>query len=170
MTDLDSIIQQAFDLLAPITLESNRPVPRRIDIRIKSDDLVTAVKTLQDASWGYLVAITGMDHPAPITAEGEPDGEGQLEVLYSIGNGPACLFLRVMLPYSAARVPTLCGLIPSATLYERELMELFGVEVVGTPDTRRLIVADDWPEGTYPMRKSFRSTRTLRIDEEGTRV
>jgi Ni,Fe-hydrogenase III component G len=170
MIDLDSIIQQAVDLLAPVTLETNRPIPRRIDIRIKAEDLVTAVKTLQDAGWGYLVAITGMDHPAPQTPEVEPEGEGHLEVLYSIGNGTACLFLRVSVPYSAAQVPTLCGLIPSATLYERELMELFGVEVVGTPDTRRLIVADDWPEGVYPMRKSFKSTRTLRINDEGTRV
>lgn len=170
MIDLDSIIQQAVDLLAPITLETNRPIPRRIDIHIKSEDLVSAVKTLQDADWGYLVAITGMDRPAPISPQGEPEGEGHIEVLYSIGNGPACLFLRVMVPYNAARVPTLCELIPSATLYERELMELFGVEVVDTPDTRRLIVADDWPEGIYPMRKSFKSTRTLRIDEEGTKV
>ncbi len=170
MMDLDTIVQTAVDLLAPITLETNRPVPRRIDIRIKPDDLVSAITTLQNANWGYLVAITGMDHSAPLTPEGKPDGEGSIEVLYSIGQGPVCLFLRVSVPYSAAKVPTLCGLIPSATLYERELMELFGVEVIGTPDTRRLIVADEWPEGVFPMRKSFKSTRTLRIDEEGTRV
>jgi Ni,Fe-hydrogenase III component G len=34
-------------------------------------------------------------------------------------------------------------------------MELFGVEIVGTPDTDRLVLPDDWPHGVYPLRKSF---------------
>ena len=170
MMDVDSIVDSALEILAPLIKDTNRPIPRRIDVRILPEDLVTAVKALQDAGWGYLVAITGMDHPAPLSEAGVPEGEGSLEVLYSFGNGAVCLFLRVSVPYSAARVPTLCGLIPSATLYERELMELYGVEVVGTPDTRRLIVADDWPEGIYPMRKSYQDKRTMRLDEEGTRV
>ncbi|MCX7976926.1 MAG: NADH-quinone oxidoreductase subunit C, partial [Bellilinea sp.] len=52
-------------------------------------------------------------------------------------------------------LPSICPLIPSATLGERELMEMFGVKVEGTPDTSRLILADSWPEGVYPLRKSF---------------
>lgn len=170
MMDEDSIVQQAIDILSPLTNENNRPIPRRVDVRIQADDLVTAVKSLQDANWGYLVAITGLDHPAPVKPDGELEGVDSLEILYSFGNGPVCLFLRVSVPYSAARVPTLCGLIPSATLYERELMELFGVDVVGTPDKRRLIVADDWPEGIYPMRKSYQPARKQRTNEEETRV
>lgn len=166
MNDLDSIIQTAVDLLAPLTIESSRPIPRRIDVHILPENLVEAVKTLQDTHWGYLIAITGIDRPTALDAEGKPEGENYIEVIYSFGHKPACLNLRLKVPYSAARVPTICGLIPSATLYERELMELFGVEVVGTPDPRRLIVADDWPEGVYPMRKSFRGTRNTLNDKE----
>lgn len=170
MNDVDSIAQTALDILAPFTLESSRPIPRRVDVRIKAEDLVPAVKALLEANWGYLVAITGMDRPASQPVEGQPAGEGQIEVLYSIGQGPVCLFLRLKVPYSAARVQSLCGLIPSATLYERELMELFGVDVVDTPDRRRLIVADEFPEGVYPMRKSFTGARTLSVDEEETTI
>ena len=57
-------------------------------------------------------------------------------------------------------VPTICDIIPSATLYERELMELFGVTVEGTPDPARLVLPDEWPEGVYPLRKSFTGTKT----------
>lgn len=165
MMDVDATAQAVIDLLAPLALETTRPIPRRVDIRIRPEDLVKAVQMLQDANWGYLVAITGLDHPAPLSPEGTPQGENHLEVLYSFGHGPVCLFLRIDLPYSAARVDTLCHLIPSATLYERELMELFGVDVVGTPDRRRLIVADDFPEGVYPMRKSFKGRRTESTEE-----
>jgi Ni,Fe-hydrogenase III component G len=170
MMELESIIQNAIDLMQPYTLEINQPVPRRVDIRIQSTDLVPAVKTLQEAKWGYLVAITGLDHPAPTPAEGEPEAENHLEVLYAFGHGPALLMLRISVPYSAASVPSVCGLIPSATLYERELFELFGVEVIDTPDKTRLILPDEWPEGVYPMRKSFKGLRTLRLDEEGPGV
>jgi Ni,Fe-hydrogenase III component G len=170
MMDVDVTAQAVIDLLAPLALETTRPIPRRVDIRIRAEDLVKAVQLLQDANWGYLVAITGVDHPAPLSPEGTSQGESSLEVLYSFGHGPVCLFLRISVPYSAARVETICPLIPSATLYERELMELFGVDVVGTPDRRRLIVADEFPEGVYPMRKSFKGRRTLTIDEEEAKV
>ncbi len=167
MMDVDVAAQAVIDLLAPLSLETTRPIPRRVDIRIRAEDLVKAVRMLQDSGWGYLVAITGMDHPAPLSPEGLPQGEGSLEVLYSFGHGPVCLFLRITLPYSDARVQTVCDLIPSATLYERELREMFGVDVIGTPDRRRLIVADDFPEGVYPMRKSFSGKRSSSNEEEG---
>lgn len=170
MMDTDSTAQAVMDLLAPLALETTRPIPRRVDVRIRAEDLIPAVKTLQAVNWGYLVAITGIDHPAAPAPEGEPQGEGSLEVLYSFGHGPVCLFLRISLPYSAARVPSICGLIPSATLYERELMELFGVDVTDTPDRRRLIVADEFPEGVYPMRKSFKRSQTVSEDEKEASV
>ncbi len=169
MNDVDTTAQSALDILAPYILETSRPIPRRVDVRIKVDDLVPAVKALLDANWGYLVAITGIDRPAVQPTEGEPEGEDHIEVLYSIGQGPVCLFLRLMVPYSAPQVQSVCGLIPSATLYERELMELFGVDVVGTPDRRRLIVAEEFPEGIYPMRKSFKAARTMSSDEDEVR-
>jgi len=166
MTDLDSVIQAAVDLLAPFAIETHRPVARRIDIRIQPENLLPAVKTLQDAGWGYLIAITGIDRPASLDADGNLERENSIEVLYTFGYGAACLFLRLSVPYHTARVASICGLIPSATLYERELMELFGVEVMDTPDPRRLIVAEDWPEGVYPMRKSFKGRTTAQIDKE----
>ena len=59
------------------------------------------------------------------------------------------------MPYDAARVPSVCGLVPAATLYERELGEMFGVTVEGTPVTDHLLLPDSWPQGVYPLRKSF---------------
>jgi Ni,Fe-hydrogenase III component G len=63
------------------------------------------------------------------------------------------LTLRVPTAREAASVPSVCGLIPSASVFERELVEMFGITVVGTPDNSRLFLADDWPDGIYPLRK-----------------
>ncbi len=44
----------------------------------------------------------------------------------------------------------------SASLFEREIREMFGIEPKGNPDLRRLCLHDEvWPCGNYPLRKDF---------------
>jgi len=63
------------------------------------------------------------------------------------------LGLRVKLPKSDLKIPTITDLIPGALFTERETQEMMGVEVVGIPDKRRLFLPGDFPEGVYPWRK-----------------
>jgi len=63
------------------------------------------------------------------------------------------LGLRVKLPKSDLKIPTITDLLPGAIFTERETQEMMGVEVVGIPDGRRLFVAEEIPEGVYPWRK-----------------
>lgn len=119
---------------------------------VPSGKLLDAVRTLMDSGWKYLSAITGVDCPA---AEGA-ETEGEIELLYHFCQGAFIFTLRVRAPYSNPVVPSVCGLIPYATLYERELIEMFGVVLEGTPSTDRLFLSDDWPDGVYPLRKSFK--------------
>lgn len=148
-------LQAAETLLQAITSEFTRPAPDRLDAAVSVDRLLTAVTTLRDARWGYLSVMTGLDRPA-VAAKGDvPATPGQVEVLYHFCEGGAVVTLRVKVPYDAARVPSVCGLIPAATLYERELIEMFGVTVEGTPVTDHLLLPDGWPQGVYPLRKSF---------------
>jgi len=59
------------------------------------------------------------------------------------------------LPREAPVVPSLSEIIPSAEAFERELREMFGVEISGLKTPERLYLPDDWPEGVYPLRKDF---------------
>jgi len=36
---------------------------------------------------------------------------------------------------------------------EREIWEMFGLNFKGHPDLRKLLLADDWPEGDFPLRR-----------------
>ena len=63
------------------------------------------------------------------------------------------LGLRVKLPKSDLKIPTITDFIPGAIFAERETQEMMGVEVVGIPDSRRLFLPEDFPEGAYPWRK-----------------
>jgi Ni,Fe-hydrogenase III component G len=142
----ESLLEQAVALIGDRANGQSAPEPGRIDVIVDGARLVDCVRALTDARWGYLTAITGLDL-------GPQDGH--LEVLYHFGEKAAVLTLRVSLPRDGAVVPSICGVLPSATLFERELMEMFGVAVEGTPDPRRLFLSDDWPAGVYPLRKDY---------------
>ncbi|HYG60287.1 MAG TPA: NADH-quinone oxidoreductase subunit C, partial [Symbiobacteriaceae bacterium] len=56
-------------------------------------------------------------------------------------------------PETDPTVPTITSAVPAAAWAERELYDLLGVTPAGHPDPRRLILADDWPDGIYPLRR-----------------
>jgi Ni,Fe-hydrogenase III component G len=47
--------------------------------------------------------------------------------------------------------------VPGAEWIEREMHDVMGIEFRNHPDMRRLILADDWPEGVYPERKEAKT-------------
>jgi Ni,Fe-hydrogenase III component G len=120
------------------------PEPHRLDLRLPAADLVPAVSALIQAHWGVLTAITGLD----VGSQGQ-----SLELLYHFCASSSVVTLRILLPREAPVVPSLCQLIPSASVLEREIIEMFGVTVTDTPDSSRLYLPDDWPPEIYPMRK-----------------
>lgn len=141
-------------------LETDQPEPNRLDVRLTSpDDLISIVTAMRVKRLGYLSAITGLDPGA--------DAE-QLEVLYHFCAGAAVITLRVPLHRHAPFVPSLSPIIPSAEPLERELMEMFGVEVDGLPTKEHLYLPDDWPEATYPLRKDF-DARSLKMSTAGVK-
>jgi Ni,Fe-hydrogenase III large subunit/Ni,Fe-hydrogenase III component G len=54
-----------------------------------------------------------------------------------------------------ASFPSVTPLVPAANWYEREVRDLLGVEPIGHPDPRSLVLHDDWPEDFHPLRKDF---------------
>ena len=69
------------------------------------------------------------------------------------GTAPARLRLKVRVPGTDPRVPTLSGVWASVNWAEREAFDLFGIIFDGHPDLRRILLPDDW-EG-HPMRKDY---------------
>ncbi len=140
------LLETAVILLADVTIAKIEPEENRVDLVVTADNVVGAVEKLLDTEWGYLASITGLDPSID---------DPNLEVLYQLCSGPVVLTLRVPVSKEDASVPTLCNLLPSASFFERELIEMFGVNVLGTPDPSRLFLPDEWPAGVYPLRKSF---------------
>jgi NADH-quinone oxidoreductase subunit C len=53
----------------------------------------------------------------------------------------------------APEMDSITPLIPGAEWIEREMHDLLGIRFRNHPNLQRLILADDWPEGVYPLRK-----------------
>ena len=144
MNGVDEALAQAHELLAPYGGIETRPEPNRLDVAVSVDQLVAAAQALSAAEWGYLAAMTGLDHgPAAQT----------LEVLYHFCAGAAGVTLRVTVAREAATVPSLTHVTPATALYEREVSEMLGVTFTGSPNRDRLYLAEDWPAEVYPLRK-----------------
>jgi len=97
--------------------------------------------------WGlyYLGTITGLD-----------SGD-KFEIIYHFYDDYGLIFnLKVFTPRDNPKVPTVTTVFPGVFLYERELMDLLGIDVEGTPPNRRYPLPDDWPAGQYPLRKDWK--------------
>jgi NADH:ubiquinone oxidoreductase subunit C len=145
--DLEPIFETARLLIEEWAEKVETPAPNRLDFSMKKvQDLVPAVAGLRVKRLGYLSCITGLD-----LGTASPN----LEVLYHFCTGPAIITLRFLVPKSDGMIPSLTQIIPSAESFERELSEMFGIEITGLRNKDYLYLPDDWQPGQYPLRKDF---------------
>lgn len=81
------------------------------------------------------------------------------EVLYRLNSWTSDrdLVVRVMLPATELRLPSVAGLWDTALFGEREVQDMFGIEFTGHPDPRPLLAPEEG-FGFFPLRKSFQLT------------
>ncbi len=156
MTTAEGPLDLAQTLLAPFGQDAARPNEDRLDVHVRAEDLPSAVSALARAGWGYLSAVTGLDR-----------GD-DLEALYHFCSGAAVLTVRVAVARLAPALPTISRLIPLASVFERELSELFGITIRDAPDTRRLLLPDDWPADVFPLRKDTDVSKVDRVSSPRT--
>ena len=53
-------------------------------------------------------------------------------------------------------IESITPFLPGAEWIEREIHDILGIDFKNHPNLRRLILADDWPEGVYPLRKEMK--------------
>jgi Ni,Fe-hydrogenase III component G len=78
------------------------------------------------------------------------------EVLYhwALDENDCVITFRILLDHDTPELESIALMCPAAEWIEREMWELMGIQFTGHPDMRHLLLADDWPEGNYPMRKN----------------
>jgi Ni,Fe-hydrogenase III component G len=97
------------------------------------------------------------------------DARTHTEILYhfSLEDINLLISLRVKLDREKPSVDSLAPVFRGAAWIEREMSELLGIEFRDHPDMRRLLLADEWPQGVYPLRADYREWDENAVRDRG---
>ena len=124
--------------------------------------LMLLLRDTPSLDFAQCMDICGVDWP------GRPE---RFEVVYNLLSLTRNARLRVVVPADEVNpVPSVSALWPSATWFERECWDMYGVVFAGLTDLRRLLT--DYGFEGHPLRKDFPLTGfvELRYDAEAGRV
>lgn len=116
---------------------------KRIYVDIRPDDIPEMARHLFKDLKARFVTASGVDMPKAI------------ELLYhfSFDKGNLILSLRTAVAKPGLEIESITPIIKGAEWIEREIWELLGVKFKNHPNLKRLLMAEDWPEGVYPLRR-----------------
>jgi len=80
-------------------------------------------------------------------------GDFGISHLFSLDRDHLYVLLESAVPEEDPHIASITPIVPGANWAEREFRDAVGVSPEGHPDPRRLLLADDWPEGVYPLRR-----------------
>jgi NADH-quinone oxidoreductase subunit C len=114
-------------------------------------------------SFEFLNCISGVDYFEPDPKKAPKAGfEPHMEVVYHFSSFTHRhrIVVKVLLsrwkdnkPGELPEVPSVVGLWATGDWHEREVYDLSGVNFIGHPDLRRILLSEDW-EG-HPLRKDY---------------
>jgi NADH-quinone oxidoreductase subunit C len=117
---------------------------------------VDLVRTLKDEGFVMCVDITAVDYLAdpvrPLPDGVTPERFEVVVNLLSLAERRR-IRVRVQVPDSDPRLPSIYHLHPGTEAMEREVYDMFGIVLEGHPDLSRILMPDDW-EG-HPLRKDY---------------
>ena len=120
-----------------------------VHVFIDAENIVEALTLLRDKyEFELLSALTASDY---LNLQQSP----RFHVIYQLSSIARNLTLQLRVPLDGnnPKLPTATGVYDVANWRERELFDMFGIEIEGHPDLRRILM----PEGTegHPLRKDF---------------
>jgi NADH-quinone oxidoreductase subunit C len=134
-----------------------------LTVDVVAADIVKVMTHLQGAGdFKILVDLCGNDWPQRAK---------RFDVVYHLLSLTRNARIRVKAQVSEGEsIPSIIGIYPAASWFERETFDMYGVAFDGHPDMRRILT--DYGFSGYPLRKDFPLTGyvELRYDDELKRV
>jgi len=118
---------------------------RRVTIDVTTDDVPEISRLMLSELGARFQIATGVDTPTAI------------EVLYhwALDRLGCVITIRTRLDRADPEIESIAPFCRAAEWIEREMWELLGIRFRNHPDLRHLLLSDDWPEGSYPLRRDY---------------
>ncbi|MBN1434122.1 NADH-quinone oxidoreductase subunit C [Candidatus Fermentibacterales bacterium] len=93
----------------------------------------------------------------------------RIEILYhhTLEDLNLMISLRVRLDRDNPEIDSMGAKLEAYNWIEREIAEILGVRFRGHPDMRHLLLADNWPDGVYPLRQDYEEWDPSAIRDRG---
>ena len=124
---------------------------------VKKENLLEVCKTLKEdesLAFDYYLNSHGVD-----------TGE-KFEAVYNLASiiHKTRIDFKVILPYDSAEIESVQKIWPGANWFEREMWELYGINVLNHGNLTRFLLEDNWDKG-FPMRKDWDAPGFIRMPE-----
>ena len=119
-----------------------------VHIFIKAEQIVDALTLLRDKyDFELLSALTASDY--------WPQKSPRFHVIYQLSSIARNITVQLRVPVNGdqPKIPTATRVYDVANWRERELLDMFGIEIEGHPDPRRILMPEDTTG--HPLRKDF---------------
>ena len=131
-------------------LSFEQPLDDRIIISCESEDAYAINQFLFEDIVARFVIITGID----------ADDCFELLYHYSYDQTGCVITIKTFIrDRQQPQIESITSLLPAAEWIEREIHDVLGIKFKNHPNLKRLILADDWPEGVYPLRKEAKNEK-----------
>lgn len=125
-------------------------------ITIKRKGRIFADVSLEKFDQVFAYAVNQLHFDAISTITGMDLGDS-FSVIYHLNRqGSIILNLRVKVSKENQAIKSVTGVFPSAEMYERELIDLLGMQVEGLPAGSRYPLPDNWPKDEHPLLKDWK--------------
>jgi len=97
------------------------------------------------------------------------DVRDHMEILYhfTFDEVDLTVSFRVKLPKNKLEIDSVTPLFEGANWIEREMRELLGINFIGHPNPKRLLLPEEWPDGVYPLRVDYQEWDKNAIRDRG---
>ena len=147
MTEEENIQQKLTGKFAFLENKVRVQRPRRIFIEVSYDNFRAVFEyAVGQLGFSVLCTITGLDEVQNMGA------------IYHLAQpGGITLNIKTSIPKDKPVLDTITKIFPNADIYEREIEDLFGININGLEPGKRYPLPDDWPKGDHPLRKDWKS-------------
>ncbi len=147
MNNSDTIKNTLTEKFGGDVIKTESAVENRLFVEVKKNALTGVTRELMGQGARYQVSV-GYDNS-------DKDGTMGLIHNFAFDKEGFMVCVNSFTPENDPVFESITPDVPSAGWSEREYMDLLGMKFTNHPKPKRLVLADDWPEGIHPLKKDI---------------